>query len=220
MAWTVRSVSPTTALISRIRASGLRAISTSTCPCPVSRVQLPPIEPGSVIPPDHILTREFTREETHEIFLVFLLTGIGTRADPDSAPIGARPLEVMQMPELGFPVETVSGVPVVSAPAEIDVTNVAGLRAALGHAAGNGHGTLVVDLTRTQFCDSAGMHALVDAHKRAWAEGGQVLLAVSGAAVPRILEITGIDRVLPRFDSVAEALACIPVAETPGPPPG
>jgi anti-sigma B factor antagonist len=126
----------------------------------------------------------------------------------------------MQMPELGFPVEMVSGVPVVAAPAEIDITNAAGLRAALGQAAGNGPGTLVVDLTGTQFCDSAGMHALVDAHKRARAEGGQVLLAVSGAAVPRILEITGIDRVLPRFDSVAEALACIPVAETPGPPPG
>ena len=124
------------------------------------------------------------------------------------------------MPEPGFPVEMVSGVPVVATPAEIDITNAAGLRAALDQAAGNGPGTLVVDLTRTRFCDSAGMHALVDAHKRARAEGGQVLLAVSGAAVPRILEITGIDRVLPRFDSVAEALARIPVAETPGPPPG
>jgi anti-sigma B factor antagonist len=124
------------------------------------------------------------------------------------------------MLELGVPVEVLSGVPVVAAPAEIDITNAAGLRAALAQAAGNGPGTLVVDLTRTQFCDSAGMHALVDAHKRARAEGGQVLLAVSGAAVPRILEITGIDRVLPRYDSVAEALACVPVVETPGPPPG
>jgi anti-sigma B factor antagonist len=125
----------------------------------------------------------------------------------------------MQMPEIGFPVEMVSGVPVVAAPAEIDITNADGLRAALGHAAETGPGALVVDLTRTRFCDSAGMHALVDAHKRARVEGGQVLLAVSGAAVPRILEITGIDRVLPRFDSVAEALAYIPAAETPGPPP-
>jgi anti-sigma B factor antagonist len=121
------------------------------------------------------------------------------------------------MLERGFPVEMVGGVPVVAAPAEIDITNADGLRAALDQAAGNGSGTLVVDLTRTRFCDSAGMHALVDAHKRARAEGGQVLLAVSGAAVPRILEITGIDRVLPRFDSVAEALACLLVAETPGP---
>ena len=44
-------------------------------------------------------------------------------------------------------------------------------------------------------------------------------LAVSGAAVPRIFEIVGIDRVLPRFPSVAEALAHIPAAETSGPPP-
>jgi hypothetical protein len=47
-----------------------------------------------------------------------------------------------------------------------------------------------------------------------------VLLAVSGTAVPRILEISGIDRVLPCYNSVAEALACIPAVETPGPPPG
>ena len=122
------------------------------------------------------------------------------------------------MPEIGFPVEMISGVPVVAAPAEIDITNADGLRAALGQAAGNGPGTLVVDLTRTRFCDSAGMHALVDAHIRARAEGGQVLLAVSGAAVPRILEITGIDRVLHHFPSVAEALAHVPAAETPGAP--
>ena len=32
------------------------------------------------------------------------------------------------MPELGFPVEMVSGVPVVAAPAEIDITNADGLR--------------------------------------------------------------------------------------------
>jgi anti-sigma B factor antagonist len=124
----------------------------------------------------------------------------------------------MQVPEVGFPVEMINGVPVVAAPEEIDITNAEALRAALRQAAGNGPGTLVVDLTRTRFCDSAAIHALVDAHKRARAEGGQVLLAVSGGAVPRILEITGIDRVLRRFGSVAEALAYRPAAETPGRP--
>jgi anti-sigma B factor antagonist len=116
-----------------------------------------------------------------------------------------------------FPVEVVGGVPVVAAPEEIDITNAKGLQAALGQAAENGPGSLVVDLTRTSFCDSAAIHALVDAHKRARAEGGQVLLAVSGAAVPRIFEITGVDQVLPRFPSVAEALAYVP---SPGPPGG
>ena len=124
------------------------------------------------------------------------------------------------MPDALFPVETVSGVPVVSAPEEIDITNADMLRTALFESATHGPGTLVVDLTRTRFCDSAAIHALVDAHKRARTAGGQVLLAVSGAAVPRIFEITGIDRMLPRFPSVAEALAHVPAAETPGPPLG
>jgi len=123
------------------------------------------------------------------------------------------------MRDVSFPVEVIGGVPVVAAPEEIDIANAGRLRAALGRAAGDRPGTLVVDLTRTRFCDSAAIHALVDAHKRARAAGGQVLLAVSGAAVPRIFEIVGIDRVLPRFPSVAEALAHIPAAETSGPPP-
>ena len=124
------------------------------------------------------------------------------------------------MRDVSFLVETIGDVPVVAAPEEIDITNAEGLRAALGQAAGDGHETLVVDLTRTRFCDSAAIHALVDAHKRARATGGQVRLAVSGGAVPRIFEITGIDRMLPRFPSVAEALAHVPAAETPGPPSG
>ena len=65
------------------------------------------------------------------------------------------------MPDAGFPVEMVNGVPVVVTPEEIDITNAAGLRAALLEAAVDGHGTLVVDMSRTQFCDTAGIHALV-----------------------------------------------------------
>ncbi len=124
------------------------------------------------------------------------------------------------MREVSFPVELVRGVPVVAAPEEIDITNVAGLRAALLKAAGpeggggeageaeaGGHRTFVVDMTRTRFCDSAGIQALVGAHKRAQGAGGQMLLAVSGAGVPRIFEITGIDRMIPSFTSLEEALA-------------
>jgi anti-sigma B factor antagonist len=111
------------------------------------------------------------------------------------------------MPEVMFPVEVVRGVAVVAAPAEIDITNANGLRAALLEAAAHGRGTLVVDLTRTLFCDSAGIHALVNAHRRALAEGGAVRLAVCDGAVMRILAITGIDSVIPHFTSLDEALA-------------
>ena len=117
---------------------------------------------------------------------------------------------------MSFPVEMVGGVPVVVVPEEFDITNAGGLRVALDQASGSR--VVVVDMTRTRFCDSAGIHALVEAHKRARAEGGQILLALSGAAVPRIFEITGVDQVLPRFASVAEALASLPRAEAPGSP--
>jgi anti-sigma B factor antagonist len=121
--------------------------------------------------------------------------------------------EVMQVRETGFPVEDVSGVLVVVAPEEIDVTNAEELRAALLQAAARGSGSFVVDMTRTRFCDSAGIHALVNAYTRARVEGGQVVLAVSGTSVPRIFALTGIDQMLPCFPSLAEALASVPAAE-------
>ena len=103
-------------------------------------------------------------------------------------------------------VDVVRGVPVVTAPEEIDLTDVDGLRAALLEAAGPGSPALVVDMTRTRFCDSAGLRVLADAHKRALAAGGAVLLAVPPAAVLRVLEITGVDQVIPHFASLDEAV--------------
>ena len=97
------------------------------------------------------------------------------------------------MPDGSLPVEVVRGVPVVTAPEQIDFTNAAGLRAAVLQAAGHGHGTVVVDMTGTRFCDSAGLHVLVSAHKRARSEGGQVLLVIVGAAVLRIFAITALE---------------------------
>jgi anti-sigma B factor antagonist len=123
------------------------------------------------------------------------------------------------MPEISFPVEMAGGVPVVTAPEEIDITNAGGLRAALLQAAAQGNRTLVVDMSRTQFCDSAGLNVLVRAHKRAQADGGELLLVISGAAVLRIFAVTGIDRLIPNFPSLGQALAQpAAVADSPGLP--
>ena len=51
--------------------------------------------------------------------------------------------------------------PVVTAPEEIDIANAAGLQAALFEAARSelaepGRALVVVDMSRTRFCDSAG----------------------------------------------------------------
>jgi anti-anti-sigma factor len=121
------------------------------------------------------------------------------------------------MPEPSFPVKLVDGVPVVAAPEEIDITNAARLRAALLQAAAPGNGTLVVDMSRTQFCDSAALNVLVRAHKRAQAEGREVLLVIAAATVLRIFAIIGIDHLIPNFPSLEEALAQAPAVS--GSPP-
>jgi len=105
-----------------------------------------------------------------------------------------------------FPIETASGVPVVTAPEEIDITTAPGLRSALREAAAHGHGTFVVDMTRTQFCDSSGLHTLLAAHKRAQAQGGELLLVISATPVLRIFAITGVDRIIPNFTSLGQVL--------------
>ena len=110
------------------------------------------------------------------------------------------------MPDGSFPVEIVKGMPVVAAPEEIDITNAEALRAALLEVAVNGPDTLVVDMTRTQFCDSSGLHTLLAAHKRAQAEGGELLLVIPAAPVLRIFAITGVDRIIPNFTSLDQAL--------------
>ncbi len=114
---------------------------------------------------------------------------------------------VIRMPDARFPVEMMAGVAVVGTPDEIDITNAAGLRAALLEAAARGPGGFVVDMSRTQFCDTAGLHALVGAHKRAEAGNGQMRLVLAGPTIPRIFAITGLDQVIPHFTNLEEALA-------------
>jgi anti-sigma B factor antagonist len=111
------------------------------------------------------------------------------------------------MPDGSFPVEIVEGMPVVAAPEEIDISNAEALRATLLAAAANGYDTLVVDMTGTQFCDSSGLHALIAAHKRAEAEGREVLLVIPNPAVLRVFVLTSMDRVIPNVTSLPEALA-------------
>ena len=116
------------------------------------------------------------------------------------------------MPEVRHLIEMVSGVPVVTLPAEVDVTSADVLRAALLLAPRHGHATIVVDMTQTQLCDSTGLNMLVRAHQRAVAEGGELRLVTPEASMPGILAATGIDHLIPSFASLDEALAEAPAA--------
>jgi anti-sigma B factor antagonist len=107
----------------------------------------------------------------------------------------------------------INGVPVVEAPEEIDICNAEQLRIVLLEAANRGHATIVVDMTRTRFCDSSGFSVLVAAHQRALAEGGGLRLVIpDGSRVLRIFTMIGLGRFIPRFASLDQALPAAPAA--------
>jgi anti-anti-sigma factor len=110
----------------------------------------------------------------------------------------------------GCPVATISGLPVVRGPSEIDISNAGQLRAALLTAAGEGHVTIVVDLSETAFCDTAGLQVLVLAHRRAVAEGGELRLVVRAATLLQLFSLTGVDHVIPSFATVDQAVSKLP----------
>jgi anti-sigma B factor antagonist len=111
------------------------------------------------------------------------------------------------MPATGYSIQITDGVPVITAPAEIDISTAAELQAVLSDWRTRGHATVVVDMTGTRFCDSAGLTELVQAHRQAVAEGGGLRLVIAAdGAVLRIFTLIGVDRVIPRFASLEQAL--------------
>ena len=107
----------------------------------------------------------------------------------------------------------INGVAVVSAPAEIDIANAEQLRTVLLEAGRRGQARVVVDMTGTRYCDSAGFSALVAAHKWALAEGGGLRLVIpDDSRVLRIFTVIGLGRFIPRFASLDQALPSGPAA--------
>lgn len=106
--------------------------------------------------------------------------------------------------------EVLRGIPVVTGPAEIDVSSAGWLLDALIAPLVIGRATVVADLSRTQFCDSAGLQALVTAHREALAEGGGLRVVLPSARLRRVLSSTGLDQVIPLFANLADALAQTP----------
>ena len=110
------------------------------------------------------------------------------------------------MPARRHPVLWIGRAAIVSAPAQIDAGNAGDVLACLLSVIGEGPATLIVDMTATEFCDSAGLGSLVRAFRRADASGTEMRLAVTGPAVRRILEVTGTDQLIGTYPSVPASL--------------
>jgi anti-sigma B factor antagonist len=114
------------------------------------------------------------------------------------------------VPEERFPVTWSGRTAVVTVPAELDLTIADGLRDALLGVLNAGALGLVVDMTATTFCDSAGITAITRAVRRATATGATILLAVSSMPVLRVLDLVGVDRLIDIHPDVDAALASLP----------
>jgi anti-sigma B factor antagonist len=97
------------------------------------------------------------------------------------------------------------GVVVAAVAGEIDISSVAQLRERLYELAGNG-GTLIVDLNRVTFIDSAGLGALVGTARRAVENGGSLYAVCAQPQPRRLLWLTGVDKRIPLAATLAGAL--------------
>jgi anti-sigma B factor antagonist len=104
----------------------------------------------------------------------------------------------------------VGGQAVVRLPAEIDVTNADDVRRTLRAATSHGSSVLIIDMSATTFCDSAGLQAIIDAYNTVEARNQNAAtraeLRLVATAVRRIIQLVGIDQLIPVYPTVEAAL--------------
>ncbi|MEU5217037.1 STAS domain-containing protein [Streptomyces sp. NPDC020807] len=79
---------------------------------------------------------------------------------------------------------------------EIDLDDADGLRRDLAAALDSSREGLDVDLSGVIFCDSQGLHLLVDLHHRALGAGKSLVLTALSRPVARLVDVTGAREVL------------------------
>ncbi|MGW9428565.1 STAS domain-containing protein [Streptomyces decoyicus] len=108
---------------------------------------------------------------------------------------GGRPIRIDTRQGQGALILVVTG--------QLDLDSVAPLDETLQRVARDGDGPVVVDLSAVTFADSATVNVLLQAHD---ALGTELRLAAPSAALERLFALTGLDTVLPLYETVGKAL--------------
>ena len=95
---------------------------------------------------------------------------------------------------------------VVTMPDEIDLTNSGDLDELLAGVVAQSPQTVTVDLTATTFCDSAGINVLARAHQLAADNGGELRIAHGHSPIARIIQLIGLDQIVPVYPDVQHSL--------------
>jgi anti-sigma B factor antagonist len=111
-----------------------------------------------------------------------------------------------------YPVRRFGGWAIVVLPAEVDMSNAERLREQLLVVVGEGATDVVADMSGTTFCDSSGIHALLQARKRAVAQGGRLHVVTASRSVLRLFDLLGLATLITVYPTVAAALSAGAVA--------
>ena len=98
---------------------------------------------------------------------------------------------------------------VVTVSGELDVATVPGLGDELARVLNESAHEVVVDLLAVSFVDSVALGLLVETSRRMAARGGVFRIVCDDRRIVRIIEITGLDRVLRCHTTLREALESI-----------
>ena len=99
---------------------------------------------------------------------------------------------------------------VVTMPTEMDITNASGVSDLLAAVAAESPEVITADMTATLFCDSSGVSALARAHELAATSGNELRLALGDSPAAHIIQLIGLDQIVPVYRDVQESLATPP----------
>jgi anti-sigma B factor antagonist len=103
----------------------------------------------------------------------------------------------------------ITGVRIVEIRGELDIATSPRVRDLLSEAASDDDRPLVLDLTACRFIDSTGLATLLHGAKPAQNGESNVAIVSSGGEVRKLLELTAIDRTIPVYDAVNQAVTAV-----------
>ncbi len=120
---------------------------------------------------------------------------------------GLRPTTLPTMPErdLTLTTDTAEGASIIHVVGELDLSTTAVFEAQLEQSLPSGR--VVVVLAECTFVDSSALRSLVRAERAAREGGGGLAIVAPSQPARRVLEVSALDRVMPVFETVAEAVA-------------
>ena len=137
-----------------------------------------------------------------------LATRRSPRMRPKSGPTAVlHPTTLRAMPagDLTLTIGTDGGASIIHVIGELDLSTIAALDAELELSLPAGR--VVVILSECTFIDSSALRSLVRSQRAVSEGGGSLALVAPSQAARRVLEVTALDRFIPVFETVAEAVS-------------